>query len=90
VSHSRVPAWIFVLQVLSMGMIWVFALGISTWVVHLLRLSRQLQDVPSASVGISIVAIPVFLTGAAVLTYAFVGLQRGRHPEGPGSPEEPE
>ena len=47
-------------------------------IIHLLRLSHRLQDVPSASVGISIVAIPVFLTGAAVLTYVFVGLRRGR------------
>jgi hypothetical protein len=41
-----------------------------------------LHDVPSASVGISIVAIPVFLMGAAILTYVFVGLQRGRRMDG--------
>lgn len=87
-SNPRVPAWIFALQILSMAMIWVFALGISIWIVHLLRLSRQLQDVPSASVGISIVAIPVFLTGAAVLTYAFIGLQRGRNDETDNDTEE--
>jgi hypothetical protein len=89
-SAPRVPTWIFILQVLSMAMIWVFAIGISTWIVHLLRLSRQLQDVPSASVGISIVAIPVFLTGASVLTYAFVGLQRGRDDEGTGAADTPD
>jgi hypothetical protein len=61
-----------------MLLIWVFVLSIAGWILHLLRLSHQLQDVPSASVGISIVAIPVFLTGASVLTYVFVGLQRGR------------
>lgn len=69
---------IFALQVASVAMIWVFVLGISTWIIHLMRLSRQLHDVPSASIGISIVAIPVFLTGASVLTYVFVGLRRGR------------
>lgn len=73
--------WIFALQVGSVAAIWVFVLGISAWILHLLRLSRQLHDVPSASVGISIVAIPVFLAGAAVLTYVFVGLRRGRHPD---------
>lgn len=68
--------WIYALQIASVGLIWVFVLGISGWIVHLLRLSVWLDDVPSASVGISIVAIPVFLTGASVLTYVFVGLQR--------------
>ncbi len=71
---------LFVLQVISMAMIWVFVLGISAWILHLIRLSRQLHDVPSASIGISIVAIPVYLTGASVLTYVFVGLRRGRRP----------
>lgn len=66
------------LQIASVVMIWAFVLGISYWIIHLLRLARRLNDVPSASVGISIVAIPVFLTGASVLTYVFVGLRRGR------------
>ena len=70
--------WVFLLQVGSVALMWVFVLGISAWILHLLKLSHELNDVPSASVGISIVAIPVFLTGAAVLTYVFVGLQRGR------------
>ena len=72
------PKWIIGLQIASMLMIWVFVLSISAWILHLLRLSHRLHDVPSASVAISIVAIPVFLTGAAVLTYVFVGLRRGR------------
>lgn len=74
----REPSWVFALQVASVALIWVFVLGISAWILHLIRLSHRLQDVPSASVGISIVAIPVFLTGASVLTYVFVGLRRGR------------
>ena len=75
---------IFALQVASVAMIWVFVLGISGWIIHLIRLSHRLDDVLSASVGISIVAIPVFLTGASVLTYVFVGLIRGRESPGPG------
>ncbi|NIM02341.1 MAG: hypothetical protein GTN89_16435 [Acidobacteria bacterium] len=74
---SGTPRWIFVLQILSVGMIWVFVLSISAWILNLIRLSHRLHDAPSASIGISIVAIPVFLTGASVLTYVFVGLQRG-------------
>jgi len=70
--------FIFTLQIASVVWMWVFVLGVSWWIVHLLLLSQRLNDVPSASVGISIVTIPVFLTGAAVLTYVFVGLRRGR------------
>lgn len=87
---EREPRWIVTLQVASVAMIWVFVLGISVWIVHLLRLSHRLHDVPSASVAISIVAIPVFLTGAAVLTYVFVGLRRGRRPEEESRPSEAE
>jgi len=71
-------AWVSVLQVLSVVWMWVFVLSISGWVVHLIRLSIRLNDFPTASVAISIVAIPVFFTGAGVLTYVYVGLQRGR------------
>jgi len=84
-EELNTPRWIFALQVVSVAMIWAFVLGISTWILHLMRLSHRLQDVPSASVAISIVAIPVFLTGASVLTYVFVGLQRTRKAPSDGS-----
>ncbi|MEJ2085967.1 MAG: hypothetical protein P8Y44_09860 [Acidobacteriota bacterium] len=87
-SDYQEPRWVFTLQVASVTMIWVFVLGISVWILHLLKLSHQLHDVPSASVAISIVAIPVFLTGAAVLTYVFVGLRRGRGEESETSAHE--
>ena len=77
-NSQKEPIWILWLQVASVIWIWVFVLGISAWIIHLIRLSSRLRDVPSASVGISIVAIPVFLTGASVLTYVFVGLRKGR------------
>lgn len=71
----------FLFQLLSMLGIWVFVLGISYWIIHLIQLSKKLNDAPGASVGISIVAIPVFLTGASVLTYVFINLQRGKKKE---------
>lgn len=77
-SREPDPRLLYILQVASVVAIWIFVIGISSWIIHLLRLSHQLHDVPSASIGISIVAIPVFLTGASVLTYVFVGLRRGR------------
>lgn len=78
--------WIYLLQVASVSMIWIFVISISGWILNLIRLSISLNDQPTASVGISLVAIPVFATVASVLTYVFVGLQRGRKQEG----DEPE
>lgn len=68
---------IFIMQVISLSLIWIFVAGISVWILNLLNLSLKLSDVPSATIGISLVAIPVFVTIAIVLTYVFVGLQRG-------------
>jgi hypothetical protein len=85
--RQNTAGWISALQVASLVVMWIFVLGISLWIIHLLRLSHRLHDVPSASVGISIVAIPVFLLGASVLTYVFVGLRRGAQSDEPGSGE---
>ncbi|HLG18463.1 MAG TPA: hypothetical protein VI895_01440 [Bdellovibrionota bacterium] len=68
---------LFFSQLVSLAGIWVFVLGISVWILHLIRMANKLHDAPTASVSISLVAIPVFLTGASVLTYVFVGIQRG-------------
>lgn len=68
---------IFAMQVASLSLIWMFVAGISIWIINLLDLSIKLGDVPSATFGISLVAIPVFITIASVLTYVFVGLQKG-------------
>jgi hypothetical protein len=68
----------FVFQLLSLIGIWVFVLGVTMWILRLIVVAHQLNDMPGGSVAISIVAIPVFLTGATVLTYVFVGLRRGR------------
>ena len=52
--------------------------GIITWITHLIRTAWRLGDVPSASIGISIVAIPIFLTMLGVILYVFVGLRGDR------------
>ena len=72
---------IFGLQVTSLALIWVLVILIGIWVVNLLRLSYELHDVPSATFGISIIAVPVFVTIASVLTYVFIGLQKGKNKE---------
>ncbi|OGK82453.1 MAG: hypothetical protein A2X52_04630 [Candidatus Rokubacteria bacterium GWC2_70_16] len=60
------------------GVAVVFIGGIITWIAHLIRTAWRLGDVPSASIGISLVAIPVFLTLLGVILYVFVGLLRDR------------
>jgi hypothetical protein len=69
---------VFIIQLCTLLGIWVFSIGISLWIIHLIRVANRLQDAPTGSLAISIVAIPVFLLGAGVLTYVFVGLQRER------------
>jgi arginine exporter protein ArgO len=70
--------WIYRLQVVSVSLVWVLFTGIAVWVFNLIKESLRLHDAPDASVGISIVAIPVFFTLASVLTYVFIGLRKGR------------
>jgi arginine exporter protein ArgO len=77
-QHKR---FIYFLQVASMTYIWIFVLGVALWILNLIRVAHKLNDALNASVAISIVAIPLFFTLAAVLTYVFVGLQRGRKRE---------
>lgn len=48
--------------------------GIVVWITHLIRTAWRLGDVPSASIGISLVAIPVFLVLLGVVLYVFWGL----------------
>jgi len=58
----------------------VFISSIVLWIVHLIRTAWSLGDVPSASIGISLVAIPVFLTLLGVGLSVFWGLLRGGGP----------
>jgi cytosine/uracil/thiamine/allantoin permease len=69
------------LQVLSISLIWVLFTGIAVWIINLIMVSHELHDATDASVAISIVAIPIFFTLAAVLTYVFIGLRRGQDEE---------
>ncbi|OGQ79837.1 MAG: hypothetical protein A3F90_20575 [Deltaproteobacteria bacterium RIFCSPLOWO2_12_FULL_60_19] len=48
--------------------------GIIIWIVHLIRTSWSLDDTLSASIGISLVAIPIFLVFMGVVFYVFWGV----------------
>lgn len=73
---------IYIFQILSISMIWMFVFGVTWWILRLLIISINLQDAIDASVGISILVIPIFITLAGILTYVFIGLQRNRREEG--------
>ena len=66
------------LQILSISLIWLLFTGIAVWILNLIKESLRLHDSPDASLGISLVAIPVFFTLSSVLTYVFIGLRKGR------------
>ncbi len=66
----------FIAQLVSLSLIWLFVISFAEWIINLISLSVELNDVPGASIGISIITIPVFFTLASVLTYVFVGLQK--------------
>ena len=68
------PRVVKILQLGLLGFIWVSGIGIIVWILSLIRLSIQLKDLPSGSIGISLVAIPVFLLLLSLATYVFVGL----------------
>jgi len=55
-----------------------FICGIVAWIGGLIRTAWRLGDVPSASIGISIVAIPVFLVLLGVMVFVFWGLLTDR------------
>ena len=64
-------------QLLILIAFYVLVGGIIVWIISLILLSWRLQDVPSTSIGISIVAIPVFLILLGVVNYVFWGLRKG-------------
>lgn len=67
-----------IIQIASIIYIWIFVISVDSWIISLLRVAQKLDDALNASVAIGIVAIPLFLTIAGILTYVFVGLQKNR------------
>jgi hypothetical protein len=77
-SSSWYGRLIRTLQVLSIAAMWAFLAGVVAWILNVVRLARSLGDALTASVGISLIAIPVYTLVASVLTFVFFGIQRGR------------
>jgi arginine exporter protein ArgO len=79
-TSSRTPRWIFLLQILSLSLIWLLVIGIIAWIFNLISLSNYLRDAQNATLGISLVVMPVFILLASILTYVFIGLRKGGNP----------
>ncbi len=78
IKENKSDKIIFIFQIISISLIWVFVFGITWWILRLLTISIALQDAIDASVGISILVIPIFITLAGILTYVFIGLHKNR------------
>lgn len=79
---------IYITQLISLVVMWIFVIGIAIWILNLISISVELHDAPGVSIGISIIAIPVFFTIASVLTYVFVGFQKNNKSDSKTSLEE--
>jgi hypothetical protein len=78
-THPPSDRLVRTLQWVWVGGFICLVLGIITWFIHLMRAALWLGDVPSAAIGIPLVAIPIFLALASVVFYVFWGLAvRGR------------
>ena len=79
-GHARPPdsPWVFRAQLSMLIGFSIFAALVITWIGRLIYISWVLADVFSASIGIALVAVPIFLTLAIIFNYVFWGLQRGR------------
>ncbi len=75
-------------QLVSFLAMWIFVIGITIWIINLLTISVELHDAPGVSIGISMIAIPVFVTLASILTYAYFGFKKKDNSELKNSSED--
>ncbi len=76
--HAAPDRIVRIMQWAIAGGFVLFVGGIVIWIIHLIRTAWYLRDVPSASIGISLVAIPVFLVLLGVVLYVIWGLLTDR------------
>ncbi len=75
--------WVYRLQLALLVSFTLFAAMIVLWVARLIYISWVLRDVFSASIGIALVAVPVFLFLLFTFNYVFWGLITGGRPRRP-------
>ena len=76
--HSPSDRLVRTLQWIWLGGFALLVGSIIIWIIHLILTSWRLGDVPSASIGISLVAIPIFVVMVGVVFYVFWGLTHQR------------
>ena len=66
-----------VLQLITITLMWIFALGVVVFVVWLVFVAARWHDALNWSLVIAVVFLPVYLIVAATLTYVYFGLRHG-------------
>ena len=66
-----------------------FAASVILWIARLMYVSWMLHDVFSASIGIALIAVPVFLFLLVMFNYVFWGLRAGRTDRAPSAGHTP-
>ena len=72
---------VFRIQLMLLAGFTLFACTVIGWVGRLIYISWALHDVFSASIGIALVAVPIFLFLLATFNYVFWGMYLGRDRE---------
>lgn len=72
---------VFRIQLMLLAGFTLFAFTVIGWVGRLIYISWALHDVFSASIGIALVAVPIFLFLLATFYYVFWGMYLGRDRE---------
>ncbi|MCL4510199.1 MAG: hypothetical protein M1470_03940 [Bacteroidetes bacterium] len=67
---------IYIVQFITLSFVWILAVSITWWFIHLVIVASELKDAQTASISISILAVTIFWILAGVLSYVFFGLHR--------------
>lgn len=79
--RNAFETWVFRTQLAVLVGFCIFAGLVIIWICRLIYVSWQLKDVFSASIGIALVAVPIFLFLSIIVNYVFWGLYRGSNEE---------
>jgi len=82
-AHAPASPWVVRAQLALLCGFSLFAASVVLWISRLIYISWVLEDVFSASIGIALVAVPIFTFLAIMFNYVFWGLQRHRPPQLP-------
>lgn len=82
-AREAAGPWVIRTQLALLCGFSLFAASVILWISRLIYISWVLQDVFSASIGIALVAIPVFLFLLVMFNYVFWGLRAGRTDRAP-------